>query len=554
MRTSIFFAALSLLLSPLEHSVHAPLACADCHQDGTKKVNCTLCHSDIGEEHKAGAHRVGVSEEIDYPTNCSDCHGTHDILPRTDKRAPTYHANIPNLCKQCHLSVFSHFILSTHGQLWKEGVENAPVCTTCHTAHKIKNVASKEFRTELTEECGKCHEDKAPTYKDTFHGQATSIGFVVAAKCSDCHTAHLNLPASDPDSSVNPNNLMVTCGRCHPQANKNFIEYDPHPDTHNKTKSPLLYYISNFMFWLLAAVFIFFGIHTLLWLQRVVVAIRRNEIQRKWSEETWIIRFDRHQRLTHILIIISFLGLAATGIPLKYHAALWAKTVSALFGGVEVARYFHRLFAVITGCYVAYHLYYLVKKVFTKKTLPELVGKGTIVPGWQDAVDLFENIKWFLYLGDRPKIGRWSYWEKFDYFAIFWGIPVIGLSGLVLWFPEFFTRFLPGSVINLAMIIHSEEALLAMGFIFIFHFFHTHLRPESFPLDTVMFTGRIPLERFKEERPEEYEQLVKNGKLEEKLIGPPTEGMKTFAKVFGFGALATGVILIVCIFVAFFTQ
>ncbi|OGQ45883.1 MAG: hypothetical protein A3H42_02815, partial [Deltaproteobacteria bacterium RIFCSPLOWO2_02_FULL_46_8] len=524
------------------------------HSEAPKKVDCSICHADIAAEHSSGAHHVGKEESVSYATGCTECHGIHNILPKSDKTSPIYRANIPLTCKKCHLGVFNNFSRSAHGKLWAKGEDKGPVCITCHKAHNIENVFSKQFRTGLPEECGRCHEDKAPTYKDTFHGQATSIGYIIAAKCSDCHTAHLNLPESDPDSTVNSQNRMTTCGKCHPHANANFVQYDPHPNSNDKTKSPVLFHVSKFMFWLLASVFLFFGIHTLLWLQRLLVAMKRGEIKRNWEEDHYIVRFDRQQRITHILVILSFLGLAATGIPLKYHEAPWAQFMSNFLGGVEVARYFHRLFAVLAGVYVVYHLYYLVKKfVLEKHSMENLLG-NTVIPRAKDLVDLFQNVRWFLYLGERPQIGRWSYWEKFDYFAIFWGIPVIGLSGLILWFPEFFTRFLPGTVINLAMVIHSEEALLAIGFIFIFHFFHSHLRPENFPLDPVIFTGRIPLERFMEERPEEYEALRKSGELENLLVGPPSETMKKFAKTFGYSALTIGIILIVFIFVAFFTQ
>ena len=96
-------------------------------------------------------------------------------------------------------------------------------------------------------------------------------------------------------------------------------------------------------------------------------------------------------------------------------------------------------------------------------------------------------MKWFVGKGPRPNYGRWTYWEKFDYLAVFWGVAIIGFSGLVLWFPVFFTKFFPGWVINVSQIIHSDEALLAVGFIFTVHFFNTHFRPEAFPMDTVIF-------------------------------------------------------------------
>jgi cytochrome b subunit of formate dehydrogenase len=142
------------------------------------------------------------------------------------------------------------------------------------------------------------------------------------------------------------------------------------------------------------------------------------------------------------------------------------------------------------------------------------------------------------------KYGRWTYWEKFDYFAVFWGVAIIGMSGLVLWFPEFFTHFLPGWIINIALVIHSDEALLAVGFIFTIHFFNTHFRPEKFPMDTVIFSGSIPLEVFKEERPREYNDLVEKGLLEKSLEAPPAKNLMTAARIFGGLALAIGVVLI----------
>ena len=143
---------------------------------------------------------------------------------------------------------------------------------------------------------------------------------------------------------------------------------------------------------------------------------------------------------------------------------------------------------------------------------------------------------------------RWAYWEKFDYLAVFWGVAIIGFSGLMLWFPTFFTQWLPGWTLNAAYVVHSDEALLATGFIFLFHFFHTHLRPEAFPMDPVIFTGSMPLEKFKEERPLEYARAVQEGRLESMLVEPPDEGSLIRAYVFGFAAVAIGVWLAILIF------
>jgi cytochrome b subunit of formate dehydrogenase len=150
----------------------------------------------------------------------------------------------------------------------------------------------------------------------------------------------------------------------------------------------------------------------------------------------------------------------------------------------------------------------------------------------------------------RPDYGRWTYWEKFDYFAVFWGVAVIGTTGLLLWFPEFFTRLLPGSIINVAIIIHSDEALLAVGFIFTVHFFNTHFRPERFPIDTVVFTGGEPLEKFKLDRPREYRELLERGELEKRLMPALPTVIVQFCRRLGFAALTIGLIIIALILYA----
>jgi cytochrome b subunit of formate dehydrogenase len=163
----------------------------------------------------------------------------------------------------------------------------------------------------------------------------------------------------------------------------------------------------------------------------------------------------------------------------------------------------------------------------------------------QDLRDFGATIKWFIGRGPKPNYGRWTYWEKFDYMAVFWGVAVIGFSGLILWFPETFTKFLPGWLINVAQIIHSDEALLAVGFIFTIHFFNTHLRPDAFPMDTVIFTGLVPFEDFKHDRPREYDELKESGRLKKVMV--KKEGKSWYYNIirgFGFLFVAFGLTLV----------
>ena len=263
-------------------------------------------------------------------------------------------------------------------------------------------------------------------------------------------------------------------------------------------------------------------------------------------------RFTRLNRILHILMIISFLTLALTGMSLKFSYTGWAVILSHFFGGFESAGYLHRFAAVIMIGVFFTHLFDVVrlkrKEFGSWKNL--LFGYNSMLFNKNDLKEFIGSIKWFIGRGERPEYGRWTYWEKFDYFAVFWGMLVIGSTGLTLWFPEFFTRFAPGWFINVATIIHSDEALLATGFIFTVHFFNTHLRPEKFPMDIVIFSGRVPLDEFKIDRPDEYRELVESGELEKHLVEPYQPIVIRAIKIFGWIALSLGFSIVVWIIYA----
>lgn len=251
-------------------------------------------------------------------------------------------------------------------------------------------------------------------------------------------------------------------------------------------------------------------------------------------------------------MIVSFMSLALTGMTLKFSYTGWAVILSHLFGGFESAGYIHRVAAVfMIGVFIA-HLVDLVgmKRQIYQTWRAMLFGPDSMLFNKKDLRDFVGNIKWFLGQGPRPQYGRWTYWEKFDYFAVFWGIALIGSTGLMLWFPEFFTHVIPGWFINVATIIHSDEALLAVGFIFTVHFFNTHLRPEKFPMDIGVFTGRMTREELEQDKPAEYEALVKAGKLEEQLVEPYPSVLVRGVRIFGWLTLATGFSIVVWIIYA----
>ena len=251
-------------------------------------------------------------------------------------------------------------------------------------------------------------------------------------------------------------------------------------------------------------------------------------------------------------MIVSFLTLATTGLTLKFSYTGWAVMLSRLLGGFQTAGYIHRTAAVLMFGVFSTHLYdlYQLKKTEYKSWWKLVFGPNSMLFNRQDLKQFIATMKWFLGRGPRPQYGRWTYWEKFDYFAVFWGIAVIGSTGLTLWFPVFFTRILPGQFLNIATIIHSDEALLATGFIFTVHFFNTHLRPEKFPMDTTVFTGHMPLAELKRDKPLEYEALVASGKLDANLEDPQPEIVVRTIRAFAWIALGIGFSTVVWIIYA----
>ena len=269
------------------------------------------------------------------------------------------------------------------------------------------------------------------------------------------------------------------------------------------------------------------------------------------GEGHFVWRFAAYHRWTHGAVIVSFLSLVATGLPLRFSEAFWAPPLITLLGGVEMAGLIHRIGAVVTFGYAAAHLGWLAAR-FARSPRPMemLWGPDSLVPQPKDVTDFVAQISWYFGLGPRPQFGRWSYMEKFDYFAVFWGVAIIGTSGLFLWFPELFGRFVPGWVFNVATIIHADEALLAAGFIFTIHFFHVHFRPEKFPLDAVIFTGRGTREYMEEEHPlladsiaAHADQPASFSQEPDTPAPPPTRKSSLVLAFLGFTAMSIGIVL-----------
>ena len=259
-------------------------------------------------------------------------------------------------------------------------------------------------------------------------------------------------------------------------------------------------------------------------------------------------RFGPVEIVMHAFMMISFIGLALTGVPLLFADHGWAVALVKLMGGFQGAALIHRISAVImTVLFVGHIVRVFVRAFMAEDWLAYFWGPYSMVPNLKDGQDIVGMFKWFFGKGPRPQFDRYTYWEKFDYWAVFWGMFIIGGSGFMLWFPTFFAEVLPGWVFNVAMIVHGEEALLAVGFIFTIHFFNGHLRPEKFPMDMVFFTGVVSEHELQDERPVEYARLVEQGRLQQLEAPAPKRESLLFGRLLGTTGVVLGVITIVLI-------
>ena len=254
---------------PESRTYHLNIAatCAACHGNKDIIAKGQIAAGDVASPFADSIHGKALSRSglLVAPT-CSDCHAAHDIRPKSDPASRVAMANVPATCGKCHEGIAHQFAGSVHATMLAKGRDGSPACQTCHTPHAIQQAGNPTWQLTVVSQCGTCHEEKLKTYRDTFHGQVTNLGFRAVATCADCHGNHRILAARDPASPIAPANLVKTCSKCHTGANANFVKYDPHADKHDRERNTGLFYASKMMQALLFGTFAFFGLHTFLWL------------------------------------------------------------------------------------------------------------------------------------------------------------------------------------------------------------------------------------------------------------------------------------------------
>ena len=220
--------------------------------------------------------------------------------------------------------------------------------------------------------------------------------------------------------------------------------------------------------------------------------------------EEKVVRFDAHQRIQHFLMMSSFIALALTGLPQKFSDLGVSQWWVSSLGGLETVRVIHRTAGLTMLADCVYHLAYLSYRIGVQRRLEPL----GMIPTPKDMLDAARSILYYLGLTpEKPAFGRYSYLEKFDYWAVFWGIAMIGTTGLILMFAVDAARVLSGGAISAALIVHGDEAVLAVGWIVVVHLFNVHLAPWAFPMNPAIFTGKMSAARYAEEHPLEWRRL-----------------------------------------------
>ena len=483
----------------LKRSVHAKLRCAECHpgvgeehpDDGkaVPPVACAGCHET--QSHSFGASVHGLAREHGDPkaASCSACHGTHEVLPRNAEKSMIHGRNLLKTCGECHPAAAADVGASVHGKAMAKGEVDAASCLDCHAEHQISKMSGKTASSVTAAACSKCHAsekinsrfgmpgDRVQTFNASFHGLAAQGGSTVAANCASCHGYHRILPSKDPASTIHPTQLLETCGKCHPGATAHFVEGRIHSAEAGGggIGEVVNGWVKRVYIWLIVITVALLGIHNGLAWWRKVAAIRRA------LGET-VERMDVNQRMQHLLLMVSFLVLAATGFALKFPNTWFAH----LMGSDDIRRTIHRAAGLILLGGGIYHLWYLALTRNGRKLLRDLW------PRVQDVRDLVTNLGHLLLGRPKARFGRFGYPEKLEYWAVVWGTVVMGATGLAIWFKVDVTHWLPRWVLDVAVTVHYYEAILACLAIVIWHFYHVMFDPDVYPMNFAWLNGRVP--------------------------------------------------------------
>jgi formate dehydrogenase gamma subunit len=496
----------------LKASAHKTNSCISCHADVTvkhpddnvplKTVNCATCHEQQTESYDASVHGLAArAGHLDAAT-CQDCHDSHEIVPANLPASPLHFSHVAQTCGACHDQEVRDWAISVHGQAMAAGIRDAPTCTDCHSEHKIQ--ALKNTSPQVSAEvCSRCHAserlntkynlpgDRVKTFFESYHGLAVQYGSTVAANCGSCHGYHKILPSTDPRSTINKAHLVETCGKCHPGADEKFASGKIHLDLAagnggTDFSAKINRWVRRIYLALIIGTIGAMFIHNALFFLRKVAARYRAAVRP-------VVRMSLAQRWQHFVLAASFIILAITGFALKFPDSFLAR---ALGSSEPFRRWTHRVAGIVLLLVGLWHLIYLLGSREGRRLVCDLF------PVKKDVTDVWTQIRYLLgWSKEKPKMGRFGYAEKMEYWAVIWGTIIMGVSGLMIWFKMDVTRFLPRWAVDVALTIHYYEAVLACLAIVVWHFYHVIFDPDVYPLNPACFDGHVSEEWQKHEHP-----------------------------------------------------
>jgi formate dehydrogenase gamma subunit len=457
-----------------------------------------------------------------HGASCTDCHGAHELQLPSNPNSKINRFNIPKTCSTCHADIYAKYIESVHGQGFLAGAQDAPICTDCHSEHAIKaptNPTSSVYSAVVSKTlCAECHDVAkianrygmstavVSSYLDSYHGLAMRGGSLVTANCASCHGVHDILPSSNPKSSINKKNLPETCGKCHPGVTNEVTKGRVHVYGSSETNK-IDYYVTIFYYSLIFATIGGMLLHNGLDFKKKFVAV----IQGKREQHPGQLigrEFERltiNERIQHFFLMGSFTMLVYTGFAMKFPEAWWAAPLIRWEGAFAFRGLLHRIAASILIGLAFFHVIYLIT---TKRGHGQV---NALIPKLKDLQDVIHMFKYYLGIAkDKPKFERYNYIEKAEYWALIWGTIVMSVTGFTLWFADISLRFLPKWILDVSLLIHFYEAVLASLAILVWHFYFQFFDPHVYPMNTTCITGKMSEDNFKEEHQLEYERLTKS--------------------------------------------
>ena len=483
--------------SPVNRA-HIPETCGRCHGNIAEMEKFNLRQRAVVVSYDKSVHGLAHSNGVANAAVCSDCHGTHDLHRSTNPQSKLYWQTIPATCGKCHDNVRQTYSRSIHGTAVAQGVRDAPVCTDCHGEHTIQAVklaSSRVSPANIPETCGQCHaaqrivtQYRLPpnvfaTYIQSFHGLALQGGNLTAANCASCHGVHDILPASDPLSTINTNNLPETCGKCHPgigtRLSAEFFRIHAPPGA-GEGKPWIVNFISRLYIVIIVATIGGMLAHNALDYFRKA----RNHV--RWAKtQNGEMRLTRWMRVQHYLLMALFVLLAYTGFVHKFPDAFWSWPFRAMTNGNWLRGMIHR---VCGWTFLALFLVHLATLFGTKR------GRIELKVLWlrlHDFTDLFAMLAYNVGLRQTPPPNRkWNYIEKAEYWALIWGSVVMIITGVMLLFTDTVLRWWPKVWHDVAQVIHYYEALLATLAIVVWHFYWVIFDPKEYPMNPSWLIGK----------------------------------------------------------------